>query len=178
MPIRDLKEPLDSIVKGITVDPPIEERISLEVASKYDGDLVSALTSGAESLVPKLRALQELTDFDGKMQLFAGGSHSTSYNALADELIRRSLAVGTPKAIEELERFIDAPSFPVNQMYFIGGLRVRSDVTLANGIQLIGVRPTSFEQRRLVPGGGVMGLDVIGQAEAALLKQHPHPKAI
>jgi len=89
------------------------------------------------ALVEELKAQPGLSIFDGKMQVLENSRHRIDYGSLGNWLVFRALQVGTIKAIQDLERYLNNSEFEYHQILALSGITVKDQLQLANGIKLV-----------------------------------------
>ncbi|HZX14012.1 MAG TPA: hypothetical protein VFF49_06400 [Thermodesulfobacteriota bacterium] len=126
------------------------------------------------ALVEELKAQPGLSIFDGKMQVLENSRHRIDYGSLGNWLVFRALQVGTIKAIQDLERYLNNSEFEYHQILALSGITVKDQLQLANGIKLVPFSsiPNSIlkvELSNLI----IYGLHVIPRSALIRTLQHP-----
>lgn len=127
----------------------LQKAVSTVQSEKENGketDLLKAWLSSREpqinpdallALVEELKAQSGLSIFDGKMQVLENSRHRIDYGSLGNWLVFRALQVGTIKAIQDLERYLNNSEFEYYQIVALSGITIEDELQLANGIKLI-----------------------------------------
>lgn len=88
------------------------------------------------NLIDQLRNTPGLDIVDNKFRLFGRSWGNISYSSVAYSLLMHSVRVGVDKALDDLALFIKKETFTCHQILLIGGIKIKDDIELHDGITI------------------------------------------